>query len=126
MCNGNGVIHHLALHLYSHSHLHCMAYYLLQQNMSVKQNYIMVYKKKKVAYYDCALLLYRFFLSTYLKTFTSTLSIYLSISFSFIINTYSIAWNIKFRDVKCSTILMWEFYFVWNLSADILRVLYKC
>lgn len=47
MCNGNGVIHHLALHLYSHSHLHCMAYYLLQQNMSVEQNYIMVYKKKK-------------------------------------------------------------------------------
>lgn len=46
MCNGNGVIHHLALHLYSHSH--CMAYYLLQQNMSVNQNYIMVYKKKRL------------------------------------------------------------------------------
>lgn len=43
MCNQSGVIRHLALHLHSHSH--CMAYYQLQQNMSVHQNYVILYKK---------------------------------------------------------------------------------
>jgi len=43
MCNPNGVIHHLALHLHTHSH--CMAYYQLQQSMSASQNYVMLYNK---------------------------------------------------------------------------------